>query len=99
MTTAYLLTILFFSVICATIGLAIGDLGKKRNGWTGFLLGLFLGPIGWIIVAVLPPSAEESDDTSKTKMDPLTKFTLLGLAVCSIALIGLMVLGKIVTSY
>lgn len=99
MTTAYILSILFGSVICGTIGLAIGDLGNKRNGWTGFLLGLCLGPIGWIIVAVLPPGAEKAGDSSKAQFDPLTKYVLLGLAICSMVLIGLLVFGHYVTQF
>lgn len=40
--------------------MAIGDLGGKQNGALGFCLGAMLGPIGWIVVAVLS-SGEKSD--------------------------------------
>jgi Na+-transporting NADH:ubiquinone oxidoreductase subunit NqrB len=55
-----LLIILVISgVIFGFIGMAVGDIGGKNNGSAGFLLGFFLGPIGCIIVAVLPPANRE----------------------------------------
>lgn len=50
-----LLLYLFIFAALGVIGTIVGELGGKSNGGTGFLLGFFLGPIGWIIVAVLPP--------------------------------------------
>jgi len=54
------------------IGMAIGDLGEKKNGPTGFMLGFLLGPIGCIIAAVIPsskpagvPAPQPADDHSR----------------------------------
>lgn len=50
--------ILIILIICAVIfgfvGMAIGDLGDKKNGTTGFVLGALLGPLGCVIAAVIP---------------------------------------------
>ena len=56
---------IFSAVIGGFVGLAIGDLNGKNNGGNGFLLGALLGPIGWIIVAVLPPNNQESSATTQ----------------------------------
>lgn len=42
-------------ILCAFIGKAIGV--SKGMPWAGFFLGLLLGPIGLIIIAVLPRTA------------------------------------------
>lgn len=42
-------------LIFGLIGMIIGNLGEKKNGELGLILGLLFGPIGWIITAVLPP--------------------------------------------
>lgn len=52
-----MLALLLFSVVAglainAAIGFALGR--SKNRGDTGFLLGGMLGPIGWIIVLLLP---------------------------------------------
>lgn len=39
-------------LFCALVGLLIGQ--KKKRPTAGFLWGLILGPIGWLIVAVGP---------------------------------------------
>jgi hypothetical protein len=44
------------AVIAGVIGMAIGS--SKGKGGAGLALGLFLGPIGWIIAALLSPSIE-----------------------------------------
>ena len=47
-----LVILLCWTIICGKIGALIGK-SKKREG-AGFLFGLFLGPIGWLLVAVGP---------------------------------------------
>ena len=47
------------SIVCSIIGAILGSVVEK--GWAGFFLGLFLGPIGWIIVFLLPRESENSD--------------------------------------
>jgi hypothetical protein len=47
---------LFWAALGGGIGLAIGH--PKGHGGIGFVLGLLLGVIGWIIVAVMKPSEE-----------------------------------------
>lgn len=53
-----MILILIGLVVSGIIGMAIGDLGNKQNGQTGFLLGAVLGPIGWIVTAVIPANAK-----------------------------------------
>lgn len=50
-----IISLLFSSLIFGIVGYAVGDLGGKKNGKKGMALGALLGPIGWIIVAILPP--------------------------------------------
>ncbi len=50
--------ILIGLAVSGIIGMAIGDLGNKQNSQTGFLLGALLGPIGWIVAAVIPANAK-----------------------------------------
>jgi hypothetical protein len=50
--------ILFWAVVFGAVGQAIG----ARRGMRpikGVLIGLILGPIGWILLALLPTSEEE----------------------------------------
>ncbi|MEI6655819.1 MAG: hypothetical protein WCP45_13730 [Verrucomicrobiota bacterium] len=54
--------LIIWACVCGAIGMFIGDLGDKHNGKTGLALGAVLGPIGWIVVAVLPP-----DNTTEVK--------------------------------
>ena len=50
----------FFWIICAVFGIVGGILGSSVNkGRLGFLLGFFFGPIGWVIVLLLPRRVEE----------------------------------------
>ena len=51
----FLIPLVISSLIFGIVGCAIGDLGGKKNGKKGMALGALLGPIGWIIVAILPP--------------------------------------------
>ena len=50
-----IISLLFSSLIFGIVGYAVGDLGGKKNGKKGMALGALLGPIGCIIVAILPP--------------------------------------------
>lgn len=47
----YLLIVSIGLVVCAVIGKAVGS-QKNAGGW-GMLLGLFLGPIGIIVAALI----------------------------------------------
>lgn len=64
-----LIPLIVFVVIFGFIGMAIGDLGGKKNGPVGFILGGLLGPIGCIIAAVIPPAA----DSDKVKAETAEK--------------------------
>ena len=46
---------IFFWVMVPAVSALVGYLigGSKGNGLAGLLLGLFLGPLGWLIAAVL----------------------------------------------
>ena len=46
--------IVVIAVVGGLVGLVIGQFKNKPT--TGFLLGLLLGPIGWLIMAVIPNS-------------------------------------------
>lgn len=50
----------FLWILFAIIGLIIGN-GKGRGG-AGFALGLLLGPIGLIIIAVMQPNKEKIEE-------------------------------------
>jgi hypothetical protein len=45
-----------WAMIGAIVGMAIGSPKGRRD--TGLWLGLLLGPVGWIIVAVMEPNPE-----------------------------------------
>ena len=64
------ITIFFIAgIITGTIGAFLGDTVNKPGA--GFFLGLFLGPIGWIIVFLLPrnDSSHNPVVTEKTNID------------------------------
>ena len=51
--------IFLFWIACAVLGGFIG--GNKNRGVAGFFLGLFLGPLGILIILVMKPSKEDKD--------------------------------------
>lgn len=59
-----IIALLIACAVMGVIGMAIGDLGEKKNGPAGFLLGALLGPIGWIIVAIIPHNASAGENSS-----------------------------------
>ena len=61
------------SLVCSIVGAFLGSFVAK--GWAGFFLGLFLGPIGWIIVFLLPRETESATSSNQPpvlteKVDP-----------------------------
>ena len=50
------------------IGAAIGD--RKDRRWAGFWYGMWLGPLGWIIAALLRPSAKARAELAKALNPP-----------------------------
>lgn len=67
---------LIFWVICGFIGAAIGS--NKNMGCAGFLLGVLLGPIGIIIIAVMKGSTLDKIEARPSNAgwhpDPLGRF-------------------------
>ena len=63
-----LVLILVFCIIFGVIGMALGDLGKKKNGKIGFLLGFLLGPLGVIITPFLPAGAQVEKSSNAGKL-------------------------------
>ena len=54
-------------IIFAVVGAFLGSMVDK--GGTGFLLGLLLGPIGWIIVLLLPRESQQSDNPNYSQQN------------------------------
>jgi len=67
--------IFVWACIGGFIGMIVGELGDKHNGHTGLFLGALLGPVGWIIVAVLPPG-EDPDGPAPAKTAAKTETEL-----------------------
>ena len=63
-----ILPLLIVCVICGVIGMAVGDMGGKKNGKTGLALGILLGPLGVVIAAVLPAGAETAQKSDVGKL-------------------------------
>jgi hypothetical protein len=53
--------ILIGAAICGAIGMAIGQMGGRDNGFAGLVLGFLLGPIGLIVMAILVAGEKEGD--------------------------------------
>ena len=64
--------ILFALLLCGGIGAALGTTIEKSS--MGFWLGLILGPIGWILVFLLPRK-ETGANTAIEKTAPLSATT------------------------
>ena len=70
----FIIIVIVVCVIFGFIGMGIGDLGRKNNGSVGFALGALLGPVGWIITAVIPANAtDQSKSESPTSLSPSEK--------------------------
>jgi ribosomal protein L7/L12 len=74
--------LIFLWLACGLIGAVLGSMVKRTSA--GFWLGLLLGPIGWIIVLLLPrpgesttmsapPSTAAPAMTAAARVDALTK--------------------------
>jgi hypothetical protein len=79
----YLIIYGISAVIFGVIGMAIGDLGGKKNGPLGGLLGALLGPIGILIVAVLPKQEEKAKGKKPEGM-PMMPFVIGGAVLLAI---------------
>ena len=60
--------IVIVAIISGLVGMFLGD--SVNKGGAGFWLGLFLGPIGWIIVLLLPRETSNSPQTQTPKERP-----------------------------
>lgn len=57
------------ALLCGCIGMALGS--TVDRGGMGFILGLLLGPIGWIVVLLLPRETVVSNSTiAVSHMEP-----------------------------
>lgn len=65
--------ILIGCIISGLIGFFIGDLGNKNNSNSGAVLGFLLGPIGWIITAVLPQTLSEEEKGKHAELQNLER--------------------------
>jgi hypothetical protein len=61
MAIGFVLIFLLGAIVSGVIGAFLG--GSVNKGTAGFWLGLFLGPIGWIIVLLLPRETSNSRQT------------------------------------
>lgn len=68
-TADYLIYYGLSALVFGVIGFAVGDLGAKKNGPLGGVLGALLGPIGLIVVALLPAEAGKPHASNKGKME------------------------------
>jgi len=59
----FLVVTVVTSLVLGLVGSWIGS--KKDMGTAGFLLGFFLGPVGLVIIAVLPPGQAQRDGVDR----------------------------------
>lgn len=84
----------FAGLVSGAVGSVLGSMVGK--GEAGFFLGAFLGPIGWIIVFLLPRDSEGKENDSENEEDStisgntaLVEIVIV-IAVSSIAIIFLL---------
>ena len=93
-----LIFIVIVCVICGTIGHYIGK--EKNREDMGLLLGILFGPIGILIVAVLPPIEKSNEDNTPVCREPPGESfingtnPLAGLSVI-VLMVGLIILAII----
>ena len=74
---------LFFAgLITGAVGLILGMIVNKAAA--GFLLGAFLGPIGWIIVFLLPRDSEAKKEGNFSLVSALASIVIAMLAIAMI---------------
>ena len=64
----FVLIILIGAIVSGVIGTFLG--GSVNKGTAGFWLGFFLGPIGWIVVLLLPRETSNSPQTQTATERP-----------------------------
>ena len=69
----FVLIFLLGAIVSGVIGAFLG--GSVNKGTAGFWLGLFLGPIGWIIVLLLPRETSNSPQTQTQTQKPKERLT------------------------
>jgi len=52
----FLWWLVLYGLVCSAVGFGIGD--SKGRGAQGALLGIVLGPLGWIVVGLMEPTEE-----------------------------------------
>ncbi len=70
---SFLMLVLISCIISGLIGFFIGGLGNKNNSSTGAVMGFLLGPIGWIITAVLPQTLSEEEKGKRAELQDLER--------------------------
>jgi len=65
--STFLLSAVFYAIIFGLIGAAIGQ--RKGRAGAGFVFGILLGPIGWLLVAA-GPDIKASQEAAHMKKCP-----------------------------
>ena len=60
--------VILVGLVFGIVGLVLGATVEKRGA--GFFLGLLLGPVGWIIVLLLPRDQESKEISTAQKTEP-----------------------------